>query len=1478
MTFEDDIFEVPGAGPSTCFKVVRRWFIVDACDPDGVDTLYTHDQSIVISNNDPPTVTFTNAPDEICNEFESQGVCPSEDFNIVFTVSDACTSTANLEVTYFLDLDCDGTFEDISNITPGARNTISLMDLPIGSHKVIVEAVDACNNIGTNTHTFEVVNCVPPVAACQSLTMPLHCFPEPPTSPINNNMMLESSAVDCDEDGTISDDEQELFVYMCSQAEWFAPNAEEGYHPCDIPVVYSFSQDTTDVERCFTCADLRCPQEVTIYVTDEFGNFDVCVATMTLTDPKGLCPLLQDCIIPPNVTSADLDTICLAGRALPADLTVFGIDSPTIDATCCNDPNNSIEFEDERLADDADGCRVIRRTWTVTTDCGCPIEEEFQQIITVRNDEAPMLTCPDNVTVEAGLNSNNNRDCGARVNLDPAVAADNCQTGILITNDLAGANGTGANIGNLRFDLGITTITYTATNECGLTDNCQTTVTVTDNTPPTIDCVVGPITVELENMSVTLDSDEVLDLIFVNAPTDRCGIDTIMVDPATLVCDNVDTPVTVTITVVDENGNESMCTVDITAVDSVTPTLTCPNDMTVNVTNTNNGNCFYTADDSFDATAMFNCDFDITHDISGPGTVIMDGDGPSIAGTTLNLGVHMVTYTLSNGTETITCDFDITVVDDGVPMLTCPDDQVLLVDEDCEATVPLDMLLGDVAIVNNCTSGLTEDDLVIIEDDLVIMPNMATITGVTSQTYTINAVDGNGNVVATCMFDVTTEDDIDPTAICPTGTVMTIARNNDCRPRIPELRRGTDNCADTLRVAVGNGAGPRVYQDPRINTIWDGMSDVLVIAVDASGNRDTCSVTLSAVCPGEENAPEFQQEIQDISADSSDECDASINVPFQVEYCIPANLVVTAAITPNDLGINLTVNNTGANGNTINYALTGTIPTGSYTITVTAEDPDCVSTTQEFDVTIVATGGDPASFECKKIVKPIGDDGNVTFLASEIVCVTGGNACDGSNPTLISAFSNDPTDNTRTFTCADVNPGNAVGTDIQVTMFIFDVADTDNDGDLDTTFREPCFVIQTITGELCPFFSSSALDVGGRIFTENNIGIENSSISLIGSEDTQTSITQEFGLYAFPSMPLGGEYTVLPNKEDVYNNGVSTLDIILMQKHILGIQPLDSPYKMIAADVNASGSLTALDLLELRKVILGLQDGFDKVPSWQMIDASYQFLDTENPYSDEYPNTYKIASLEQNMFIDFIGIKMGDVNLSADPMGHVAAEIRTSEVDMNFAMRPIVSGSELIYDFSVAQFTDIEGFQFTLNFDASRLNFDGIEGNLLDIDEENIGIKMIEEGTITFSYDKVGGIAVSSDEVLFSLKFQHNGNLNADIQLNSSVVSAQLYSPENVYDLGGEVVSSNNDIVLYQNSPNPWSESTEIGFMLPMEMKYELKFYSVSGQLLHTVERNGVAGLNSINVYNEDIASNGLIYYELITPNEKTTRRMILLN
>jgi len=837
-------------------------------------------------------------------------------------------------------------------------------------------------------------------------------------------------------------------------------------------------------------------------------------------------------------------------------------------------------------------------------------------------------------------------------------------------------------------------------------------------------------------------------------------------------------------------------------------------------------------------------------------------DPPNLACTDLDdngMGTFTVLFTVTDESNNSTdCSATITLQEAGEPSIVCPTNRPdLILNANCQRRVPNYRSFVD--IMNTCTSNITRGD---------IMQSPApgdTITGVGTHTITMTATASNGQTY-TCTFDVNSVDNTRPVVSCPNGRVSA-ALDANCRPRVPELRVATDNCDGDLNPTLGDGQRARVYQIPRVGTIWNMMDTVLVIAVDASGNRDTCMVRLTAACPGEDNAPVFDQILPDLSTDSSNECEASINVPFTVSYCLPPNLSYTVSATGpnvNDVDLTVTSNN-----------VSGTMPTGTHVVTVTATDATCMlSVSQSFEVTVVATGGSPATFECKKIVKSI-EDGtvpSVTFNANEIVCVEGGVACDGSNPTIFGSFSTDPLDQTRTYVCGDLG-------DIQVTMFIFDVADTDGDGDLDTTFREPCFAIQTVVDQsgFCQFFRSNESDVEGRIRTEDGAGIENTSVALIGGNDTQEYMTEEHGLYAFPSMPMGGQYTILPNKEDNYSNGLSTLDIILMQKHILGIAPLDSPYKIIASDVNSSGTISATDLVEMRKVILSIKESFDNSPSWKMVDATYQFFDVDNPLSESYPNSYDINNLDKNMAIDFIGIKVGDVNASADPSNLVKAETRTSAKTLNFEINPVINGDQVKFDFSSANFIDIEGFQFTLDFDPAELTFSEVKGSVLDIDIDNLGLTKTKDGYITISYDKVGGVTSTSTELLFSLVFTHKGELEHNVLTNSAVLAAQAYSTTDVFDLNSQLIYGNSDIKLYQNSPNPWQETTEISFMLPVDMDYEMRFFTVAGELIHSLKAKGTGGLNTIDMRRDQLSAKGLIYYELITAHEKTTKRMILI-
>ncbi|MCA1816957.1 MAG: Ig-like domain-containing protein [Acidobacteria bacterium] len=184
--------------------------------------------------------------------------------------------------------------------------------------------------------------------------------------------------------------------------------------------------------------------------------------------------------------------------------------------------------------------------------------------------QAPSIAAPPNVSVSTGAGATS---CGAFVSdatLGTPSASDGCSTSVTVTR-------TGVPSGN-DFPVGTTVVTYTADDGHGHTAQAHQTVTVTDNTPPTISAPAN---------------------ITVNAPANSCAVN---LDPGTATAGdncpgvsvagtrsdsqplNAPYPVgttTITWKATDAHGNTATATQTVTVKDVTPPTIT----LTTNVIN-----------------------------------------------------------------------------------------------------------------------------------------------------------------------------------------------------------------------------------------------------------------------------------------------------------------------------------------------------------------------------------------------------------------------------------------------------------------------------------------------------------------------------------------------------------------------------------------------------------------------------------------------------------------------------------------------------------------------------------------------------------------------------------------------------------------------------------------------------------------------------------------------------------------------------
>ncbi|HOY17515.1 MAG TPA: hypothetical protein PLC89_09490 [Haliscomenobacter sp.] len=173
--------------------------------------------------------------------------------------------------------------------------------------------------------------------------------------------------------------------------------------------------------------------------------------------------------------------------------------------------------------------------------------------------------------------------------------------------------------------------------------------------------------------------------------------------------------------------------------------------------------------------------------------------------------------------------------------------------------------------------------------------------------------------------------------------------------------------------------------------------------------------------------------------------------------------------------------------------------------------------------------------------------------------------------------------------------------------------------------------------------------ISGSIKTEKGTGIANVRVQLLGTNGaTITTLTDELGNFSIDNVPLSETYEIGAGKADLYENGLSTLDMIRVQKHILNLEALATPFQMIAADVNNSGTISTLDLIQMRKVILNLETKFSS-PVWMFVPAEKNFQDPKDPFKGLTSGIYTIPGLTNKvMNFNFTGIKFGDINGSVD--------------------------------------------------------------------------------------------------------------------------------------------------------------------------------------------------------------------------------------
>lgn len=936
--------------------------------------------------------------------------------------------------------------------------------------------------------------------------------------------------------------------------------------------------------------------------------------------------------------------------------------------------------------------------------------------------------------------------------------------------------------------------------------------------------------------------------------------------------------------------------------DQTAPVISCPDDITVG---TNVSDC--TASVLLpNATAIDDCSsFSIV-----PSWSFGTGYGPF---TNIPLGVHQVTYTATDDCgNTSTCTINVEVVDNVPPVPVC--DPSTIINLTIDGIGYTDAISFDDGSNDNCSmgdilvsrDGINFDTGVFFDcDDLLASPIL----------LTVRVFDAAGNYNE-CSVIAIVQDHLAPVVVCPATA------NIDCSQDYLDLALTgqpliQDNCgvdtvyfSDNVQVNscnVGQITRTWTARDEYGNTTSCIQSIYLtdntplqVISFPNDYSTNLCAANLDPSVTGQPVIVNDDCELvyvgytddtlniaypacfvinrvweiydwcnHDPNADPvtgywthtqvltiNDTESPIIQVPTDITVgsfsttCGGAFVSLTDA-TATDCSPNISITNNALFANQNGSNASGIYPIGTHTVFFTAQDGCGNTATQSVNITVVDSLA-PNAICLSGLSLSIGIDGTAELLPSMLDAGSSDN-CTAAHDLV---FSVTPS----SFTCADIGPNS-----VALTVM-------DKQGNIDICIAT--VDIQSNSGA-CPF-----AEISGGVEKENGTPVAGVTIEVNGGTNG-TYTTSADGHYQFLNLDVGMNYSIEPLKTNKSSNGVSTIDIILISRHLIGLLPITNPYKLIAGDVDNNQRVNTFDILAIQRTILFIDTAFIHSPSWRFIDADYTFDDPTDPFASPFPEIILINNLQQDMLdANFVGVKIGDINGDADPFATADAAVsRELKEPLVFgaADYEFEAGETFSVPLTIEQFNDLLGFQFTLSFDEAALAFESMtfpEGDgELSLNENNFGQKFVEEGLITASWYNALGQSIMEDEKMMTMTFtaKESGRLSDYLDFDSQLTPAEAYQyGVGVVDVRLDYSTSETteslswDVEQIRNYPNPFVEETVLSIPVEIAQELQLKIFDANGRLVAAWTENVEAGVQEILIDAQELQlSGGLYFYQV---------------
>lgn len=284
----------------------------------------------------------------------------------------------------------------------------------------------------------------------------------------------------------------------------------------------------------------------------------------------------------------------------------------------------------------------------------------------------------------------------------------------------------------------------------------------------------------------------------------------------------------------------------------------------------------------------------------------------------------------------------------------------------------------------------------------------------------------------------------------------------------------------------------------------------------------------------------------------------------------------------------------------------------------------------------------------------------------------------------------------------------------------------------------------------------------------------------------------------------------------------------------MGLTKLNSPYKIIAADVNGDKAVSNIDIILMKRLALLKDTTFTSVKGdkrlWAFVDSSYTFPDTTNPfpYKDSISFT-NLTSSKANQ--TFIGVKLGDVDYSWN--AGLARSVSTKPVELQYSIndkllmindKSSALNYHLLIPITANNFKQLLGLQYTLHFDNDKYEFVRIDNNKLGIDFNSTQANTTGNISMLWTDAKAAAKTLNDGTELFTLILRSKElgirNLeainNLQLTINNSITEVEAWDND---DQKHNIIITKKQIL---NSTNEQPETRNVLAIYPNPSKGEV--------------------------------------------------------